>query len=148
MSWWKREPETSIKLPTNISVPEGMPKVGGLTPSRSGGCYCTGECRSNPCHPCNGGIAGRQQGWTCPTCGQNYAPWVMKCPTCAQPPSMPVGDCGCPPYGTCMNTACPRRIKITCETVTTHPIISTTAAMKPLTQEEIEAMLEACKDQL
>jgi hypothetical protein len=22
-------------------------------------------------------------------------------------------DCGCPPYGTCMNTACPRAIRIT-----------------------------------
>ena len=26
-------------------------------------------------------------------------------------------DCNCPPYGTCMNTACPRRMQFTCGTV-------------------------------
>lgn len=27
-------------------------------------------------------------------------------------PGFRIMDCGCPPYGTCMNTACPRRMQI------------------------------------
>lgn len=40
----------------------------------------------------------------------------------ARQPSPPLSpgirfDCNCPLYGTCMNTACPRRVQVTCGTV-------------------------------
>lgn len=81
-------------------------------------CFCTGECRSNPCHPCNGGIGGVRtylDGWRCPQCGNTYSPWVFSCPVCApSPPTViPQPDCGCGPNQVCNNTACPRRIVVT-----------------------------------
>jgi hypothetical protein len=87
---------------------------GGL---RGPTCFCTGECKRNPCHPCNGGIGGRpllQQGWVCPSCGTAFAPWVRSCDRCAAGVASTSSDCGCPTTGyVCYNAYCPRAVKVT-----------------------------------
>lgn len=55
-----------------------------------------------------------QQGWQCPACLTVHAPWKSYCGCQQRPVPTMTPDCSCPPYGTCNNTACPRRIQVTC----------------------------------
>lgn len=65
-----------------------------------------------------------REGWICPRCRASLSPDTPLCScapeTFAPLPMVPVwprpvrADCGCPPNGVCLNSACPRRMIITC----------------------------------
>ena len=46
-------------------------------------------CRVPPTMPPAGPLPKRKApaGWTCPSCGHSYAPWVPECHHCPQPPA-------------------------------------------------------------
>lgn len=93
--WHK--PKT-ISLPTNVTVPDDTPAVGGLPQTQT---YVTG--------------------WRCPQCGACWSPWVVACANCTVMPRpfQPTYDCGCAPNAVCNNTVCPRRVQVTYSTYST-----------------------------